>query len=346
MSSSPARPKQRLAKIRRHRGCKGHDLPGPGMGQGQPGRVQGLALQAQFGPGRAIDRVPGHRMAQGGHMHPDLVGAAGFQPGFQQRKGPIALQHPPMGHRRPAGRIDGHALAVRSAPADGGVDRALVLPQVAFQYGDIGAPGGMGLQLVGQALVGQVVFGHHHQPAGHLIDPVHDPGPQGPAHPGQVRKPVQQGVHQRAVRVPRGGVHHHALGLVHHRDVPILVYDGDGDILRPGFQLHGRGQPQGHLIPRLQLIGCLGRFAVYQPAPLGNGPLGLGPAYGKGRSAKGVQPLAAGLHRLLQLLAPFLPIFGFQSFAHSPLCPPSRTGASPASGPWPAAGPLGFGWSK
>ena len=119
------------------------------MGQGQPGRVQGLALQAQFGPGWAIDRVPGHRMAQGGHMHPDLMGAAGFQPGLQQRKGPIALQHPPMGYSRPAAGVDGHALAVRSAPADGGVYRALLLPQVPLQNGDIGAPGGMLLQLLG-----------------------------------------------------------------------------------------------------------------------------------------------------------------------------------------------------
>ena len=141
-------------------------------------------------------------------------------------------------------------------------------------------------------------------------------------------------------------MHHHALGLIHHRDVPVLVHDGDGDILRPGFQLHGGGQPQGHLIPRLQLIGRLGRFPVYQPAPLGNGPLGLGPAYGKGRGAKGVQPLAAGLCRLLQLLAPFLPIFGFVCPAHSPCWPPSEAGAWLASGSWPASGLWGLGWSK
>ena len=76
---------------------------------------------------------------------------------------------------------------------------------------------------------------------------VADALPEGTVYVTLTRHPEHDG--WRSITVEGG--HHHALGLIHHRDVPVLVHDGDGDILRPGFQLHGGGQPQGHLIPGL-----------------------------------------------------------------------------------------------
>lgn len=48
---------------------------------------------------------------------------------------------------------------------------------------------------------------------------------------------VQQGVDQRAVRMARRRMHHHAHGLIHHDDVLILVDHVQRDILRDGLRL-------------------------------------------------------------------------------------------------------------
>ena len=67
----------------------------------------------------AIDRVAEQGVAGMGHVHADLVGAAGFQPAFDQGGGPRmveGLKHPVVGDRgaAPFGP-DGHLLPVARA---------------------------------------------------------------------------------------------------------------------------------------------------------------------------------------------------------------------------------------
>ena len=68
---------------------------------------RGERLTRRFGQGfepfwgcASVDSVPHHRVADMAQMHPDLVGASGFQTAFDQaRDRPEALDHLRMGDR-------------------------------------------------------------------------------------------------------------------------------------------------------------------------------------------------------------------------------------------------------
>ena len=121
-------------------------------------------------------------------------------------------------------RIDGAALPVRHAPDEG----------------HIAAPHRAGAAVVGelrgQRLVRAVVLGHHHQPGGVLVEPVHDARAPDAADPGQARAAMgDQRVDQRAGLVAGGGMHHEPPGLVDDDDVVVLVDDIERDILAGGL---------------------------------------------------------------------------------------------------------------
>ena len=59
---------------------KPHGLSGARVYKAQHLRVQALAAQPLNDLFGAVNRVPRHRMAQISHVHPDLMGAPGFQP--------------------------------------------------------------------------------------------------------------------------------------------------------------------------------------------------------------------------------------------------------------------------
>ena len=81
-------------------------------------------------------------------------------------------------------------------------------------------------QLSRQCQMGGVVFGGDDQAAGVPVDAVNDAGTLLAADAGEgVPAVVQQGVDQRAVRMARRRMHHHALWLVYHNDALILIDD-------------------------------------------------------------------------------------------------------------------------
>src|ERR1051326_921981 len=140
---------------------------GPGRG-GQTGRS---------GPeSRAIDGVTHERVADMGHMNPDLVGAAGLQPAFDEARDGFsvlageALQNAPMGDRGPATGSYRDLVAAPRMAAERGVDRALRCQRRAPDEGQVGALKGAGPAMVSelrrQRLMGTVGPGHHHQPGG------------------------------------------------------------------------------------------------------------------------------------------------------------------------------------
>ena len=67
-----------MGKIVRQLGIKPQLLPGDGVDKAQRFGVQALAVQAGDTVVGAIHRVPCHRVVDGGHVHTDLMGAAGL----------------------------------------------------------------------------------------------------------------------------------------------------------------------------------------------------------------------------------------------------------------------------
>ena len=129
----------------------------------------------------------------------------------------------------------------------------------------------MHCHLLGKADVGGVVLCHHQQAACVLIDAVDDAGADLAANAGKAALAVpQQGVDQRAVLVAGCGVHHHALGLVDHQQMGVLVDDLQRNILRHGLDGLRVRDLQQHGVPCLELQAFGHGLAVTLHMPLGH----------------------------------------------------------------------------
>ena len=144
---------------------------------------------------------------------------------------------PPLHHR--------HALPGSGMAADGGVHGHGGVAQVPPGGRDVSAAYLARGKLGGKRLVGRVVLGHHQQPGGVAVEPVHDPRAQPPPHPGQIGDVVEERVHQRPARVAGRGVHHQAGGLVHHQQRVVLMDHREGDVL--GHEVDRFGRRDLHL---------------------------------------------------------------------------------------------------
>ena len=83
---------QHLGKIGRQGALHGDPLPGAGVDEGEPPGVETLARQAGVGTLAPVHHVPQQGVADGGQMHPDLVGAAGLQTALNMGIAGEALQ--------------------------------------------------------------------------------------------------------------------------------------------------------------------------------------------------------------------------------------------------------------
>ncbi len=129
----------------------------------------------------------------------------------------------------------GHAFAVDGVATDSGAD------------GDVracGAPGGDGEvefvdvafgECFGKGMVGGILQGDDHEPAGFFVEAVDDAGARHATHRGERAEAVKQGVDQRAGRVAGGGVDDHARWLVDHSKGLIFVNDLEGNVLGGGL---------------------------------------------------------------------------------------------------------------
>ena len=91
-------------------------------------------------------------------------------------------------------------------------------------------------ELVGQVELGGGVLGHHQQPAGILVYPVHQHAHALVLHVRAQVQVIGQGVHQRTVVVAVTGVHHHAGGFVHHQHVVVFIDNVQGNVFRKDFR--------------------------------------------------------------------------------------------------------------
>ena len=130
-----------------------------------------------------VERVPYHRMAQRGQMDPDLVGAAGVDPNFQQGEFSVRRIQPSL-HRvmgnglASTGPLRGHASAPHAVAADAAADGASVLFQPAMHQGDVFLFYLAADELAGQPAMRFVALGHDQQAAGGLVQAMHDSGTQ------------------------------------------------------------------------------------------------------------------------------------------------------------------------
>ena len=194
-------------------------------------------------------------------MHPNLMGAARFQPQAQQAAAVGApFQHPVMGAGGLALRRYPAAHALR--PSDGRVDDALRLGRRALGDGQVLPHVILRVQQPLHAVVHMSVEGHGHQPAGALIQAAHRAV-------DKVLRAAQMGVHrvfQGAGVLPGAVDGGQGRGLLH--DQQIAVPPGHGQGNRAGRHLRGP-VPQQHpdLLPCRHPHAGMGRLPVQQDAP-------------------------------------------------------------------------------
>ena len=150
-----------------------------------------------------------------GEMDPDLMGAAGLELAGQQRRDRLAVAAVegfldlPMGDGLAAALAHRHFLPGMRMAVDRRIDGAALAVGHVPGEGQIAAPHRAGAAVIGelrgQRFMRAVVLGHHHQPGGVLVEPVHDAGPLDAADAGKARAAMgDQRVDQRAGLVAGG----------------------------------------------------------------------------------------------------------------------------------------------
>ena len=209
-----------------------HRLPGDRVRKIQRAGVKPLSRQKLCL--RVIQRNPGQRMADGLHMNPDLMGAAGLQADGCQGTGLL----PSAGKRKlPAEKAPvtgaGRVSAFRIHPAlneragnssDGSVDDT-GFRQISLHRGQIGAADLPFLKHGGQDGSAQGIFRQNQQAGGIPVQPVDAPEDVGLP---LLLKILGRGICQRVVVVALGRVDGHAGRLVHHQKILILIDHGKG----------------------------------------------------------------------------------------------------------------------
>ena len=165
-------------------------------------------------------------------MHPNLVGAAGFQLNLQQCAVILLFEHLVMGHRPlsvlPDGTLDAKALGSADGQVDGAADRQAN----PLAHGVVGAADAVLRQQFFQPVGRKLVFCTGHQTGGAPVQSVD--GPEGGVLPGfgqMVHHPVAQGV---AVIMSRAGMYCQTGRLVEDHQVAVLI----DDVQRPFQSLH------------------------------------------------------------------------------------------------------------
>ena len=131
----------------------------------------------------AVGRVAEQRMAEMRQMHANLVRAAGFEPALEQaRKRPLGitetLENPIVRPRTfSAASQDRHTFAVEGIAPNVALDHAFVQARRAPHDCMIGALDGVMLELSGEAVHRAIVFCGHKEPAGVLVETMHNSGP-------------------------------------------------------------------------------------------------------------------------------------------------------------------------
>ncbi len=219
-------------------------------------------------------------MADGRHVHADLMGPPALERQLQQRHRPLAL--PALPYRVPgAGRLarrgDRHFRRGAGRAADRRLHLAPFVGHGPRHQGQVAPLHGPGGQLVDQRPVGHLGPGHGQEARGPLVEAVHDPGPVGRAHPRrhevrQVGETGQETADQRPLGVSGARMHHQPGRLVHHGHLVVGVDHLEGHarlrrhaaVVRPRHHDGQRGPSRSTAAPDRD------RRAVHQHPPRGD----------------------------------------------------------------------------
>ena len=195
--------------------------------------------------------------------------------------------------------------------------------------------------------MGKIVFGHNQQAAGIFIDTMYDSRTQHAADSGQrIPAVCQQRVDQRAGIIAGRRMDHHALRLIHHQQIAVLV----DNIQRNRLRLCGIGYRlrylHAHRFPAVQPVVFRPHPAIHRNRALLDPALYRRAALLQPAAQKAVKPVVRHLRRNHRL-------FGPHPASHPPApgkyrCPPParppllpaepyppyrQTGTPPAAGP-------------
>ena len=162
-------------------------LPWLWVDQLQTHRMEGLAPKTTQGLSELLARtlrdpepatvspIPDQRVSEVGHMHPDLVSAAGLQGRPEVRVRPESLDHTVMGHSRPSALPDRHPQPVAGVSANRRVDSAPGCQHAIADSAILTLHGAL-LQLPDKVSVVRDPGSDHHHAAGVLVQSMDDPG--------------------------------------------------------------------------------------------------------------------------------------------------------------------------
>ena len=315
--------------------------PSPGCVKASRARVQEGTFEphyrAQVLPDAAVHAAVGlvadDRVADGAQMHADLMSTAGGDCDPDERH---SLEVPREGHAchraaRPA-RAGRHLLPVLRIAPDRLVDAPPGVHDTPDER-DVFLLDFAVLKLPRQLLVGLVVLGDDHQSRGAAIETVHDSRARLAAHSAQVLDVVQQGVHERAARMPGPGMDDHPRRLVEDNDIRVFEDDAQRQCLRLR-----RRRTQLRDVDDEALAGADGGAGTHRAARRGGDvafldePLDLRPRLaGQNRGQELVQPEA------VVIVLDDERVRGGSRIAHRRIT--RRDGPSPPSGRAPRAGP-------
>ena len=223
----------------------------------------------------AVESVADDGMAEGLKVDADLVGAAGLDANFDQRKGPVGggdafedldVRDGVTDAFGVGGAAGGHASAAHEVATDREVDGDVVLGEAAVNEGDVGLFELATREHLAELAVGAVVLGDDDDAAGLLVEAVDDSGAEFAAEVRELVEVMQQRVDEGSavalVSFPgsggsRAGVNHQSGGLVDDGEVLVLVEDGERDVLGEGVEWRWvRGAFDLDRFPALQLEFC------------------------------------------------------------------------------------------
>ena len=169
---------------------------------------------------------------------------------------------------------DTHFLSVGGAPAYRGVHNAALLFELTADNGSVFTVERVLLYLLSKRGMSRIGLGNEQQPARILINAVDNAGADNAVYPRKVALAMpQKCVDEGALIVTRRGVNDHALRLIDHEQVAVLIHYIKRDILCPDRKLLrlGHGEADDIALPRLMIL--LNLSAVAHHKSVGKQPL-------------------------------------------------------------------------
>lgn len=287
VGSGAAERGEKSEEVRRRRRFEGKGFACGGVRQLEPPGVQHLAAGPR-GPGgqrravargRAVDRIARDGAADRGEVDADLVRPPRVQAQAQQRRGAEVLRDLVVGPRGlAAARDERHLLAVSRASADRAFERPARRLGDAARERQIRLADGAGLERGLQRRERGVRLGDREEPRRVAVEAVDDSRAALAADGEDAGAAGQERVHERAVRMARGGVDDEAGGFVHDEHRVVLENDRERNVLR--FE---RGFGGGRLADEVGLAGRGAALGVRAAERRGGA--------GEGDGARGQEPL-------------------------------------------------------